>query len=81
LRAALVEEFQGLLPDGMSTVEGALRFLLSYPEISTVIPGTRSLDHLATSIAAVAEGPLPQDTVDGIEAWYADRIGDRALSW
>jgi aryl-alcohol dehydrogenase-like predicted oxidoreductase len=81
LRAALVEEFQGLLPDGVSTVEGALRFLLSYPEISTVIPGTRSLDHLATSIAAVTEGPLPQDTVDGIEAWYADRIGDRALSW
>ncbi|MEV6491253.1 aldo/keto reductase, partial [Actinoplanes sp. NPDC051633] len=81
LRAALVEEFRALLPEGVSTVEGALRFLLAYPQVSTVIPGTRSLDHLATSIAAVAEGPLPQDTVDAIETWYAERVGDRALSW
>jgi aryl-alcohol dehydrogenase-like predicted oxidoreductase len=81
LRAALVEEFHGLLPEGMSTVEGALRFLLSYPEVSTVIPGTRSLDHLAVSIAAVAEGALPRDTVDAVQSWYAERIGDRALSW
>ena len=81
LRASLVEEFRALLPEGVGTLQGALRFLLAYPEISTLIPGTRSLDHLASSIAAAAEGPLPPDTVDEIESWYSRRIGEQALRW
>jgi aryl-alcohol dehydrogenase-like predicted oxidoreductase len=51
----------------VSVVDGALRFLLSYDAVSTVIPGTRSVAHLMSSVAA-ADGALPQDSVDAIRA-------------
>jgi aryl-alcohol dehydrogenase-like predicted oxidoreductase len=80
LRAHLVEEFRALLPDGVSLVEGALRFLLADDAVSTVIPGTRTVEHLRSSVAAVAE-PLPDATVTAIRTWYAERIGDQPLAW
>jgi aryl-alcohol dehydrogenase-like predicted oxidoreductase len=80
LRAHLVDEFRALLPDGVSVVDGALRFLLADDAVSTVIPGTRTVEHLRSSIAAAAE-PLPDQTVTAIRAWYADRLGAQPLSW
>jgi aryl-alcohol dehydrogenase-like predicted oxidoreductase len=80
MRAGLVGELKDLLPPGVSLVEGALRFLLANDAVSTVIPGTRSADHIRDAVAAIAE-PLPQATVDAIRQWYARRLGGRALSW
>jgi aryl-alcohol dehydrogenase-like predicted oxidoreductase len=80
LRAELVAELTELLPSGVSLVEGALRFLLANDAVSTVIPGTRTAEHIRASVAAVAE-PLPPDTVDAITAWYDQRLGRRALGW
>ncbi|ADB34634.1 aldo/keto reductase [Kribbella flavida DSM 17836] len=80
LRAGLVEELRELLPAGLSLVDAALRFLLANEGVCTVIPGTRSLDHLKTSIAAVAE-PLPPATVTALRTWYADRLGNQHLEW
>ena len=37
----------------------ALRFCLSPPTVSTVIPGMRSERHVAENAAASAAGPLP----------------------
>jgi aryl-alcohol dehydrogenase-like predicted oxidoreductase len=80
LRAQLVGEFRALLPAGVSPVAGALRFVLAEDAVSTVIPGTRTVEHLRSSVAAAAE-PLPDETVAAIRAWYADRIGDQPLGW
>jgi aryl-alcohol dehydrogenase-like predicted oxidoreductase len=80
LRARLVDELRALLPDGVSLLDGALRFLLSYDAVSTVIPGTRSVEHLTTSLAAAAQ-PLPADTVTAIRTWYAGTLSDRPLDW
>jgi aryl-alcohol dehydrogenase-like predicted oxidoreductase len=41
--------------------ELALRFILSNPTVSTVIPGMRKLSHVETNIAASDAGPLPAD--------------------
>jgi aryl-alcohol dehydrogenase-like predicted oxidoreductase len=80
LRADLVNELRALLPSGVSLVDAAVQFLLANNGVSTVIPGTRSIDHLQSSIAAAAE-PLPPETVEAIRAWYADRLGDQHLDW
>jgi hypothetical protein len=37
----------------------ALRFVLSNPDVATVIPGTRTLDYLADNLAAADTGLLP----------------------
>jgi aryl-alcohol dehydrogenase-like predicted oxidoreductase len=80
LRARLVDELRALLPMGVSLLEGALRFLLAYEAVSTVIPGTRTVAHLTTSVAAV-EQPLPAETVDAIRTWYAKTLAERPLDW
>ena len=39
----------------------ALRFILSNPTVSTIIPGMRKLAHVQSNIAASDTGPLPSD--------------------
>ena len=64
-RAALVAEFAALLPAGVSMTHGALRHILAQPQVSTVIPGTKSIEQLRDNVAAT-EGTLLPDTLDAI---------------
>ena len=41
----------------------ALRFCLSHPAVSTVIPGMRSTGHVAVNTAVSDAGPLPEETL------------------
>lgn len=51
-----------LLDDRVRTLpELALRFCLSAPEVSTVIPGMRRAAHVRQNAAVSARGPLPPD--------------------
>jgi aryl-alcohol dehydrogenase-like predicted oxidoreductase len=50
-----------LVPDGSDMPELALRFILSHPAVSTVIPGMRKLRHVESNLAASDAGPLPPD--------------------
>ncbi len=56
-----VEALRRDIPDAMSLPEAALRFVLSYPEVSTTIVGMRKAEYVASNAAAVAAGPLPQE--------------------
>lgn len=80
LRAALVDEFRSLLPEGVSVPHGALRFLLAHHGVSTVIPGARSIELLRDSIAAAADD-LPAVTVSAIRDFYSRRLAGSALDW
>jgi len=44
--------------------ELALRFILSNPDVSTVIPGMRKDSHVHSNLAASAAGPLPAELLD-----------------
>ncbi|MGF1453842.1 MAG: aldo/keto reductase [Alphaproteobacteria bacterium] len=52
-------------PGGMSA--SALRFCLSHPAVSAVIPGVRRPEHLDSLIKASAEGPLDAGTLAWID--------------
>jgi aryl-alcohol dehydrogenase-like predicted oxidoreductase len=41
--------------------ELALRFILSNPDVSTIIPGMRKLHHVEANVAASDAGPLPRE--------------------
>lgn len=47
--------------EGGSLAELALRFCLSSPEVSTVIPGMRSVQHAEANVGVSDKGPLPPD--------------------
>ncbi len=48
-----------LIPAGSSMPELALRFILSNPTVSTIIPGMRKISHVESNISASDAGPLP----------------------
>ena len=79
-RAALVDEFRALLPQGMGLISGALRFLLAHDGTSTVIPGTKSLAQLQSTLGAAGD-PLPAETVQAIRTWYAEKLEAKPLNW
>jgi aryl-alcohol dehydrogenase-like predicted oxidoreductase len=51
-----------LRSDGDSLPEIALRFCISHPAVSTVIPGMRKLRHAEANSALSDRGPLPAET-------------------
>ena len=68
-----VERLRADLPDGMTLPDLALRFILSNPAVSTIIPGMRKLPHVESNLAASAAGPLGPDLVGRLRAHRWDR--------
>ena len=58
---ALVQELHKPLP------ELALRFVISNPDVSTVLMGARSVTEVEQNVRSVEAGPLPQDVLDAIQ--------------
>jgi aryl-alcohol dehydrogenase-like predicted oxidoreductase len=58
-----VDEVRTDLQPGEPMAEFALRFILSNPDVSTVIPGMRKTRHVAANAEASEAGGLPSDRV------------------
>jgi aryl-alcohol dehydrogenase-like predicted oxidoreductase len=61
------------LGDGVDLPETALRFCLSHPAISSVIPGMRTVRHVEANAALSAQGPLPKETLAVLKRHAWDR--------
>ena len=57
------EALRPLIPDSSTMPEMALRFILSEPTVSTIIPGMRKLRNVESNVAASDAGPLSEDLV------------------
>jgi aryl-alcohol dehydrogenase-like predicted oxidoreductase len=79
-RSALVERFEELLPDGVSTPAAALAFLLAQEPVAAVIPGAKSVAQLEHNLAA-ADVVLPDETVSAIETLWQDEVAAAPLPW
>ena len=58
-----VEKLKGEVPAGMTLPQMALRFILSHPAVSTVIPGMRKVNHVEANMAVGDGQGLPADLV------------------
>ena len=61
------------LGDGASLPDTALRFCLSHPAVSTVIPGMRTRRHVESNTALSDQGPLPAGTLSMLKRHAWDR--------
>ena len=68
-----VAPLEQLVPDGMDLPEMALRFILSQPAVSTVIPGMRKVRHVERNIAASDREALPARLTAALRAHRWDR--------
>ncbi len=75
---ARAEALRPLVPAGESMAQLALRFILSNPDVSTVIPGMRTPAHLAANVAAADAGPLPDEKIAALRAHRWDRPPSRS---
>ena len=74
--AATVERVERLRPlaEGITMSELALRFVLTNPDVATVIPGMRSRRHVQANADAAAASPLGADLVEQLRAHRWDRM-------
>jgi aryl-alcohol dehydrogenase-like predicted oxidoreductase len=56
-----------------SLPEIALRFCLSHPAVSTVIPGMRTVRHVEINCALSDQGPLPAATLEVLKKHVWDK--------
>ena len=70
---ARADALKALVPSGMTMAEMALRFILSNPDVSTVIPGMRKTANVETNTAGSDAGPLPPDLLAELRKHRWDR--------
>jgi len=61
--AERVRALQADLGEGVSLPDTALRFCLSHPAVSAVIPGMRGVRHVESNMALSDQGPLPGEVL------------------
>jgi aryl-alcohol dehydrogenase-like predicted oxidoreductase len=69
-----VEKLRQAVPAGVTLPELALRFILTAPAVSTVIPGMRSTRHVEANLGASDRGPLAPDVLAKLRAHRWDRV-------
>jgi aryl-alcohol dehydrogenase-like predicted oxidoreductase len=69
------ETLRALVPEGMTLPEMALRFVLSNPDVSVVIPGMRTPARVRANLAGSVSEPLPGELIARLRAHRWDRSG------
>ena len=79
-RSELVEQFAKLLPEGTSMAHAALQFILAQPQVSTIIPGAKSVEQALDNFAA-AEKQLSLEVVQSMYDLWEREIMSDPLPW
>jgi aryl-alcohol dehydrogenase-like predicted oxidoreductase len=69
-----VEEIRGMVPEGATMTQFALRWILMFEAVSCAIPGARNPHQAVENAAASNLLPLSDEKMAAIEALYARRI-------
>jgi aryl-alcohol dehydrogenase-like predicted oxidoreductase len=79
-RSDLVEKFAALVPEGTSMAHAALQFTLAQPQVSTVIPGAKTVAQVLDNFAAADKQLSPQVIQSMYDLWKQEIEAD-PLPW
>jgi aryl-alcohol dehydrogenase-like predicted oxidoreductase len=68
-----VEKLKAVLPPALTLPQMALRYILSFPAVSTIIVGMRKAEHVRQNIAASDAGPLDAALLRKLKDYRWDR--------
>ena len=71
---AAAGEVARFTPEGATTAQLALRWIIDQPGVTTVIPGASRPAQARSNAAAAALAPLDAATLDGLRDVYDERI-------
>jgi aryl-alcohol dehydrogenase-like predicted oxidoreductase len=69
-----VEAIRALVPEGTTMAAFALRWILMFPDVSVVIPGMRTREHVAGNLVAAALPSLSDEAMDGVRQAYDKHV-------
>jgi aryl-alcohol dehydrogenase-like predicted oxidoreductase len=72
----LVDGLKSLLPDGMTMVQMALRWLLDHNAVSAIIPGASSPEQARANASISDLPPLSEELHRKLSAFYKERVHD-----
>ncbi len=70
----VVEELRALVPEGATLAQLALRWILGFEAVSTVIPGAKTPEQARANAAASDLPALPEESLQAIAALYRERV-------
>jgi aryl-alcohol dehydrogenase-like predicted oxidoreductase len=70
----VVEEFRPLVPPGATLAQLALRWILAFDAVSTVIPGAKTPEQARANAAAADLPAPPPETMERIAQIYRERV-------
>ena len=71
---AAAQEVKAFVPDGATTAQLALRWIVDQPGVTTVIPGASRPDQARANAAAADLAPLDAEQLEGLRRIYDERI-------
>ncbi|MBT2643139.1 aldo/keto reductase [Bacillus sp. ISL-41] len=79
-RAELLPVLKEMLEPGESLVQLALRYILNYQEVSTVIPGNKNLEQLIENLSA-SDKSISVEKAEKIEEIWEQKLQADPLGW
>lgn len=79
-RTELLPAIKNLLEPGESLVQLALRYILYYQEVSTVIPGNKNLEQLIENLSASGK-ELTREKAEKLEGLWQEELQSHPLGW
>ena len=79
-RSELVEQFARRVPEGTSMAHAALQFVLAQPQVSTVIPGAKTVEQALDNFAAAEKQLSPEVVQSMVQLWEREIMSD-PLPW
>jgi aryl-alcohol dehydrogenase-like predicted oxidoreductase len=70
----LAEDMRAFVPDGLSMVQMASRWILDHPEISVIIPGATGVDQVRLNASASELPELPTPLHDRLAHYYRTQV-------
>lgn len=72
----LADDLKNLLPPGMTMAQMALRWILDFPAVTTVIPGASKVSQVESNVSASQLAPLSADLHQKLENFYQQKVAD-----
>ena len=79
-RAMLVDKIKAIIGVDTDLIHAAITFCLSYPAVSTVIPGNTSITQLRQNLMSL-QNRVPPKLVNELENFYLDKVKHLNLPW